>query len=147
MAKSVTPRCIDCVRDHQKSPGSKEPTWRPAPYGGPRSPRCATHHRARQKDARAAEHASRIQRVYGITGADYDRLKEAQGGVCAICRRATGATRRLSVDHDHVTGSVRGIVCRPCNDLLGHARDDPAFFDRAAQYLRTPPASLFLGTR
>ena len=141
MAEQVTvPRCKDCAAEGVR-------TVRPAPYGGPRSPRCATHHRARQKASRAAAHASRIQRVYGLTGDEYDRLKAAQGGVCAICCRATGATRRLSVDHDHQTEAVRGLLCRPCNDVLGHARDNPEFFDRAAQYLRTPPASLFLEER
>lgn len=135
MAVSVT--CVDCVAEGVT-------TVRPTPHGGPRSPRCVTHQRARNKAASATAHASRIQRTYGITGADYDRLKEAQGGVCAICQRATGATRRLSVDHDHKTGVVRGILCRPCNSMIGDARDRPEFFDRAAQYLRTPPATLFL---
>jgi hypothetical protein len=46
----------------------------------------------------------------------------------------------LSVDHDHKTLLVRGLLCRPCNDLLGHARDDPEFFTRAKVYLEKPPA-------
>lgn len=77
---------------------------------------------------------------------DYDRLYAAQDGRCAICRRATGKTRRLSVDHDHATGKVRGLLCRPCNQMLGHARDEELFFMRAWLYLNDPPADSVLET-
>jgi len=103
--------------------------------------RCAL---ARAKAARDASHRTRVARVYGLGREGYDRLYEAQDRRCAICRRATGATRRLSVDHDHATGAVRGLLCRPCNDMVGHGRDDPAFFDRAALYLEHPPARALL---
>lgn len=85
-------------------------------------------------------HRTRVAKVYGINPDDYDRINDRQGGYCAICVRANGKTRRLCVDHDHQTGKVRGLLCRPCNDLLGHARDNPAFFDRAKNYLIDPPA-------
>lgn len=97
-----------------------------------------------KKDASTKAHRSRVAKVYGIQPDDYDRLYAAQGGRCAICQRATGATRRLSVDHDHATTKVRGLLCRPCNDMLGHARDDPQFFMRATNYLFTPPADSIL---
>jgi hypothetical protein len=95
-------------------------------------------------DAANRNHRARIAKVYGIQPDDYDRLYAAQGGRCAICRRATGKTRRLSVDHDHASGKVRGLLCRPCNDLLGHARDDVDFFERAITYLLDPPATYTL---
>lgn len=69
-------------------------------------------------------------------------MLKVQGGACAICRRATGKTRRLAVDHDHQSGQVRGLLCKPCNRLLGHARDDVEFFERAGDYLSEPPAVL-----
>lgn len=93
-----------------------------------------------RKDASTRAHRARVAKVYGIPADAYDRLYEAQDGLCAICRRATGKTRRLSVDHDHATGKVRGLLCRVCNDLLGHARDDVEFFARAIRYLYDPPA-------
>jgi hypothetical protein len=85
------------------------------------------------------EHARNIARKYGITGEQYLALHKFQGGRCAICRRATGRTRRLCVDHDHKTGKVRGLLCRPCNSMLGHLRDDPDAFRRAALYLEATP--------
>jgi hypothetical protein len=120
--------CIDCA------PGVK----RKAPHPGPR---CATHHRARRQATTKATHEAYVQRTYGLGPGDYDRLKEAQGGRCFICQRATGATRRLAVDHSHDTGLARGLLCKPCNRMLGHARDSVEFFERAIDYLNSPPAA------
>ncbi|WP_189951267.1 endonuclease VII domain-containing protein [Streptomyces roseolus] len=91
------------------------------------------------KERKAANHEKRVQETYGLEAGEYARLYKFQGGLCALCRRATGASRRLSVDHDHATGEVRGLLCRPCNSLLGHARDKLAFFRRCISYLNLPP--------
>ncbi|MDF3280889.1 endonuclease VII domain-containing protein [Gordonia sp. N1V] len=79
---------------------------------------------------------NRATKVYGLLPGEYERLYLAQGGRCYACRRATGKTRRLSVDHDHRTGEVRGLLCRPCNTLLGRARDAVEFFQRFIDYLQ-----------
>lgn len=88
---------------------------------------------------KAAAHAAAVERTYGITGEDYEALLAFQGGKCALCQRATGKSKRLAVDHDHKTGEVRGLLCGTCNKILGHARDDVAFFDRSMAYLMYPP--------
>lgn len=131
------PECRDCKAERERRglPYPKYP--RPAPHPGPR---CVSHHRAKVKLAKAGAHARRVQNEYGLKPGQYVELYLSQGKVCAICRRATGRTRRLSVDHDHKTGLVRMLLCRPCNDMLGHARDDPEFFLRAARMLANPPA-------
>jgi len=129
----TTKPCKDC--------GS---TTRKTPHPGPR---CASCHRAVVAARREASWALSISTRYGITDHEYKAILSAQLGKCAICQRATGATRRLAVDHDHaveaehgVRASVRGLLCKPCNRLLGHARDEPAFFERAIAYLTNPPA-------
>lgn len=102
-------------------------------------PRCYSHWKTRQKEVKAANHEKRVIETYGLEKGEYAKLYTFQGGVCALCRRATGASRRLSVDHDHRTGEVRGLLCRPCNTLLGHARDKASFFKRCAGYLGLSP--------
>lgn len=124
--------CKDCPADGRRK----------APYPGPR---CATHHRARKKALREAAHSRRIEATYGITSEQYEALYEAQGGKCWICQRATGRTRKLSVDHDHSTGYVRGLLCRPCNNILGHLRDDQLSALRVFKYLESPPAFDIIG--
>lgn len=129
----VRKRCKDCL------PSSR----RKAPYPGPR---CATHHRAVRTGRREAAHGRHIEETYGITSEQYQALYRAQGGVCFICRRAKGTARRkLAVDHCHITGEVRGLLCKPCNrDVLGHLRDDPEALKRAIDYLLNPPARAVL---
>lgn len=100
--------------------------------------------RARQAARADRAHELRVMRVYGLPEGGYAALYEAQGGRCAICQWATGRTKRLAVDHDHVTGEVRGLLCGPCNQTIGRLRDAPDAFDRAAAYLRNPPARLVL---
>jgi hypothetical protein len=117
-------------------------TSRPAPWPGPR---CATCHREFRRQVKAKNHARRVQGTYGITGEEYLKIKEFQGGKCAICQRATGATKALAVDHCHATNLVRGILCSPCNVLIGRAHDDVTFFVRAIEYLLNPPAPRALG--
>lgn len=92
------------------------------------------------KARKAAAHEKRVQDTYGLAPGDYERLYALQGERCYICQRANGRSRKLSVDHDHKTGKVRGLLCRPCNSMLGHGRDNPTMFYRAAEYLRFPPA-------
>lgn len=102
--------------------------------------RCATHLREEKK--RRAERARelRLKKVYGLEPGEYAQIKAAQGGKCFICQRATGASKALAVDHDHTTGYVRGLLCGPCNQTVGQARDDIAYFERAINYLTSPPA-------
>jgi hypothetical protein len=82
---------------------------------------------------------------YGITPEQYWALYEHQGGTCYICQRATGKVKRLSVDHDHATGYVRGLLCGPCNKILGHLRDDADAAYRAGNYLDYPIAFDVIG--
>jgi hypothetical protein len=74
-------------------------------------------------------------RKYGMTLADYERMFEAQGGVCAICGEARPEERTLHVDHDHATGVIRGLLCFRCNNALGDFREEYELFRRAAEYL------------
>lgn len=125
---SVPGQCKDCP------PGTKRLVRRPGP-------RCAEHLRAFRSQQKAARHGRWILATYGITTEEYEAILKAQGGKCAICQRATGASKKLSVDHDHKTGEVRGLLCTPCNrDVLGHLRDSVVALLRAVRYLLHPPA-------
>lgn len=130
--------CIDCI-DEGVSTGRK------APHPGPR---CATHHRAKRRQRSTVTWAQRIWETYGITEEEYWSIYEFQGGFCHICQRANGRRKRLSVDHCHSTGMVRGLLCTACNrNVLGHLRDDPEALIRGSEYLLKPPAVSVLGVR
>ena len=76
-----------------------------------------------------------LKAKYGITLEDFHKWAEEQGGLCAICRHPPNG-RRLSVDHDHSTGRIRGLLCHNCNSMLGLARDRPAVLQAAIEYLK-----------
>lgn len=67
-----------------------------------------------------------------------DSLAAAQGGCCSICGRpprGRGHEARLHLDHDHRTGSRRGMLCGPCNKALGLLDENPAYLWAALGYL------------
>jgi hypothetical protein len=89
-----------------------------------------------------------LRRYYDLSFTQYAEMYAQQGGVCAICNqpetaklpgRKTDETenrvRDLSVDHDHMTGAVRQLLCNACNHLLGHAKDNPDVLRAASDYL------------
>lgn len=82
-----------------------------------------------------------LRNSYGLTVAQYDEMLVNQNGVCALCgqpetaKGSGGTVRRLAVDHDHITGVVRGLLCGACNYLLGNAKDSPDLLRKAANYL------------
>jgi hypothetical protein len=73
---------------------------------------------------------------YGISPEDLRALDQKQAGACAICRRPPSGQRGLHVDHDHRTGTVRGLLCHGCNTGLGSFRDDPELIVAALSYLQ-----------
>jgi hypothetical protein len=77
---------------------------------------------------------------FGITSDQYNRMLDKQNGVCAICgnretRRIHGKICVLSVDHSHVTGRVRGLLCNRCNKVLGIMDENTNLFQRIVSYL------------
>lgn len=76
-------------------------------------------------------------RLYGIDKHQYESMLAKQDGVCAICLRTPQeCDRNLSVDHDHSTGAIRGLLCSQCNTSIGLMKDDPVRIERALRYLK-----------
>lgn len=138
-----------CVNSQPGEAHAKRPTTR----RGPRSPwECASCERASRRARKTATATKRLERVYGLSEADLELvrgtlpLNERGVPVCPGCRRATGATKALAIDHDHaleraglpMRETVRGILCGPCNQTVG--RYSPEALRRLADYKEDPPA-------
>jgi len=80
-------------------------------------------------------------RNYGLTREDYDKMLDDQGGTCAICNKKNEAKtmnkelRKLSVDHDHDTGEIRGLLCMNCNFGVGNFKDSIEILKKVIKYL------------
>jgi hypothetical protein len=83
----------------------------------------------------AWDRKSYLRRKYGITLEQYDEMLAAQGGACAICKKPRPEERTLHVDHDHLTGEIRGLLCFRCNNALGDLDEEYELFVKAADYL------------
>lgn len=78
-----------------------------------------------------------LRSLYGISESEFQALLAAQAGKCALCSVVfTEVGRRnLCVDHDHVTGEVRGLLCRLCNRSIAQLGDNAEGLRRAVAYL------------
>lgn len=77
----------------------------------------------------------RLKKRFGLTLEEYDKLFKKQNGICAVCGNVNRDGIFLSVDHDHATGEIRGLLCSFCNSALGFARDNPVTLRKLADYL------------
>lgn len=81
-----------------------------------------------------------IKRQFSLSTDDYEKL----GQICSICGRPR-RKNKLSVDHNHKNGLIRGILCMRCNRGIAWFEDNPELLEMAASYLRIPPATYILG--
>ena len=70
-------------------------------------------------------------RIYNMSKSEFEEMKNKQNNKCLICLREA----RLSVDHDHKTGKIRGLLCNWCNSYLGAVEKDIEILDRMRSYL------------
>src|SRR5437762_6907683 len=76
---------------------------------------------------------------------DYDKLLKLQNGVCAICKEPEtrnshkNKTDSLSVDHNHSTNIIRGLLCHRCNTVIGLMRENIELLIAMIRYLEQLP--------
>jgi Recombination endonuclease VII len=78
------------------------------------------------------ERLLKLLQLYELSPEEYNQMLENQEGTCAICQEVT---KTLNIDHCHITGKVRGILCGNCNRALGLFKDSPNTLGNAIAYL------------
>lgn len=86
--------------------------------------------------------AKHLQQTFGLTVEQYNNMVIHQGNLCAICNQpeivlSRGVLKKLSIDHCHITGKVRQLLCLRCNSGLGFFKDSEDILDKAIQYLKS----------
>ena len=77
-----------------------------------------------------------IKTRYNMDSPEYERILLSQNYSCAICgKHLSEGGRNFCIDHDHVTGKNRGLLCTNCNVALGLLKDDPQIISKALEYL------------
>lgn len=74
---------------------------------------------------------------FNLTLEEYNEILKLQGGVCAICgnKESGGSSDNLSVDHNHTTGEIRGLLCMKCNVGIGNLKENTLILSNAINYL------------
>jgi hypothetical protein len=93
-------------------------------------------YRANRKRVAAISRKSNLKTGYGMTLDQYESLLQRQGGKCEICKNAASTGKRLVVDHCHVTGRIRGLLCSRCNLAIGMFKDSIDALAAAIEYLK-----------
>lgn len=88
------------------------------------------------KENKHRDRNNRLLREYGITLEMFNDIFASQNHSCAICLSThSGNGRGFHIDHDHLTGNVRGILCHHCNTMIGLAKDNKEILSNAINYL------------
>lgn len=95
------------------------------------SRKCKEGHNYQRRSARQYW----LRKTYNISVDEYENMLNAQGGGCAICKAKANDGDSLHVDHNHISGLVRSLLCQTCNMGLGLFRDSPELLRTAAVYL------------
>ena len=72
--------------------------------------------------------------------------KEGEKFYCKVCERTIivqNPSRDINLDHDHITGDIRGYICNRCNTGIGNLRDSISILERAIKWLKGTLGSLF----
>lgn len=142
--------CKECRRLYESQPEQRAKRWaylntpeqaaiREARNASPDYQETRARYRAKPEVQRRKRERA-LLRKYGMSIPVFTRLLESQRGRCLICGEPlfVGGPRQprtATVDHDHRTGEIRGILCHQCNVGLGDFRDSPLLLCRAARYL------------
>lgn len=86
------------------------------------------------EDPRKRRFAYNLWERYRLMVDEYDELRRRQDDRCAVC----GYTGKLVVDHEHITGDIRGLLCMPCNSAIGQVRDNVVHLQSLIAYLGKP---------
>lgn len=79
--------------------------------------------RSNPEEVRKYRRGKELERKFGITLEEYSLMLDEQLGVCKICKNSPKSGRTLSVDHCHISGKVRGLLCDRCNIALAYIED------------------------
>ena len=143
--------CIGCKEQKAKEsfgPGARYPRCLPCRVARAKALKNARkkrqHQRRTPEEKNLFNRRKSLRQKYGMSLDTYDAILKKQGGRCKICRadKPGGAGAKFnvfSVDHDHNTGAVRGLLCGLCNITIGSAREDAEILRATVKYLDAAP--------
>ncbi len=96
------------------------------------------YHKNNKEKISKLQRKYKLKKRYGISLDDYNKMFKSQRGECKICKTLNSKnknSKKLYVDHCHITKKVRGLLCHDCNVVLGRIKDNKEWLNRALNYL------------
>ena len=119
-------KCRDCVREYQLELYHKLPVEK------------KRERKEKSVQALGKDYFKRykLNRYYNLTLEEFNLMYESQNGKCYICEKKISG-KEVKVDHNHLTGKVRKLLCHNCNTSLGLLNEDVKIFEKCIEYLKT----------
>ena len=112
--------------------------WSDKYYFSSRCRPCHYKHKKENPNTPKQTKATKLKLRYGLTYEEWEKIREEEGHACMICSITENELGKvLDVDHCHSTGKARGVLCNPCNNMLGRAKDNINLLKAAVTYLET----------
>ena len=129
--KTSTGRIIWICKENYEANGNK---WLKGSKKGKSQPR--TKYFDYERGSEEYKKNAYLIYTYGINLKEYNEMINEQNGCCAICgRHQLELFNTLAVDHCHITGKVRGLLCMDCNVGIGKLKDDIDLLKKSIDYL------------
>lgn len=96
-------------------------------------------HRRQSESYQSKKRIARLASLYDISKEHAKDLYERSHGMCEVCGDIWDSSKHkhsFSVDHNHFTGEVRGILCHHCNTALGHLKENTNIMLSLIEYTR-----------
>ncbi len=125
MKDGLNNNCKDCVKKYTEENKERVRKYK------------SDYYYANREKCIERDRKNSLKRKYNVTVEWYEAQLEKQNGKCMICGAAEsgGISPTLHVDHNHKTGQVRGLLCRPCNTGIGLFKEDVNLIEKAIEYV------------
>ena len=122
--------CVECVSEYNSwYRTNKDPKLRIRREKFYKRGRFELSYLDRRKD-------TQLYKKYGISLLEYNKILAEQNECCAICEKHQSLfKKKLMVDHNHITGKVRGLLCFRCNSSLGHLEESLVLLENMKKYI------------
>ncbi len=134
----MTKSCLHCKQEKELTEYYQfYDKWTERKFYSSRCRPCHLLYKHTNPNTKRNRKAEKLKLRYGLEHSQWEEIRKEQNYSCMICGiEETALGRKLDVDHCHATGVVRGVLCNPCNTVLGHARDKIEVLEAAAEYLK-----------
>jgi len=131
--------CNSCLAQHRAESSDRWRKANPEQYRAINTKRFRNWRRKHPVEAKRRQKNLNLKRMYGISLEKYQAIINSQNNQCKLCgiNFDTLSPKFIHVDHDHISGKVRSILCHHCNTGLGAFKEDVALLEDAIKYLES----------